>query len=81
VKQAYTDRPARFDYLLTDKGWELCDILLAITAWGDRWTMGPEGPPATLRHRLCGEVINAEIRCSHCHTELHARDIDVTPLR
>ncbi len=81
VKQAYSDRPARFDYLLTDKGWELCDILLAITAWGDRWTMGPEGPPATLRHRPCGEVITAEIRCSHCHTELHARDVEVTPLR
>src|ERR1700753_728074 len=39
VKQAYAQRPERFDYLLTGQGWELCDILLAISAWGDKWTM------------------------------------------
>jgi DNA-binding HxlR family transcriptional regulator len=81
VKQPYSDRPARFDYLLTDRGWELCDILLAITAWGDRWTTGPDGPPATLRHRQCGQVVTAQVRCSHCQQELRARDIEVTPLR
>jgi DNA-binding HxlR family transcriptional regulator len=80
-KQAYSDRPARFDYLLTGKGWELCDILLAITAWGDRWTTGAAGQPASLRHRQCGHVIAAQLHCSHCHEELHARDIEVTPLR
>ena len=26
VKRAYTQRPERFDYILTGKGWELCDI-------------------------------------------------------
>jgi DNA-binding HxlR family transcriptional regulator len=81
VKQPYSDRPPRFDYLLTGKGWELCDILLAITAWGDRWTTGPAGPPASLRHRRCGHVITAQLHCSHCHSELHAREIEVTPLR
>lgn len=81
VKQLYSDRPARSDYILTDKGWELCDVLLAVSAWGDRWTAGTAGPPASLRHRRCGHVIAAQIRCSHCHEELRAHDVDVTPLR
>ena len=81
VKRAYAQRPERFDYILTGKGWELCDILLAISAWGDRWTTTEAGPPALLRHRECDHLTTAEIRCSHCGRPLHAADIEVTPLR
>jgi DNA-binding HxlR family transcriptional regulator len=81
VKRAYTQRPERFDYVLTGKGWQLCDILLAITAWGDQWTTADAGPPALLRHRHCGHLTTAEIRCSHCAEPLHAADTEVTPLR
>ena len=47
VKRAYAQRPERFDYILTGKGWQLCDILLAISAWGDQWTTSgkPGRPP------------------------------------
>jgi len=81
VKRAYAQRPQRFDYILTGKGWQLCDILLAITAWGDQWTTSPAGPPALLRHRHCGHLTTAEIRCSRCGEPLHAADTEVTPLR
>ena len=79
-RRPYAERPPRFDYVLTDKGWQLCDILLAISAWGDRWT-APDGPPALIRHRACGRPTVAEIRCSHCGGPLHAADTEVTPLR
>lgn len=81
VKRAYAQRPQRFDYILTDRGWELCDILLAITAWGDKWTMTQAGPPALLRHRNCDHLTTAEIRCSRCGEPLHAADTQVTPQR
>src|SRR4051794_18518292 len=81
VKQAYAERPQRFDYLLTDKGWQLCDILLAISAWGDAWTTSQAGPPALIRHRTCDHLTVAEIRCSHCGEVLHAADVEVTPTR
>lgn len=81
VKRAYAQRPERFDYVLTGKGWQLCDILLAITAWGDQWTTSQAGPPALLRHRHCGHLTTAEVRCSHCGELLHAADTEVTPLR
>ena len=81
VRRAYAQRPERFDYILTDKGWQLCDILLAISAWGDKWTMAETGPPALIRHRQCDHLTVAEIRCSHCGEPLHAADAEVTPLR
>lgn len=81
VKRAYAQRPQRFDYLLTGKGWQLCDILLAISAWGDQWTTSEAGPPALIRHSGCDQLTAAEIRCSHCGEPLHAADTVVTPLR
>ena len=81
VKRAYAQRPERFDYILTSRGWQLCDILLSISAWGDKWTMGAAGPPALIRHRQCEHFTTAEIRCSGCGELLHAADTEVTPLR
>ena len=81
IKEAYSERPPRFDYVLTDKGWELCDVLLAVSAFGDRWLAGPAGPPATLRHRECGHTTDAQLRCSHCSEPLRAASVEVTPLR
>src|SRR4029450_7338063 len=71
VKRAYAERPERFDYVLTDKGGQLCGIPLAISAWGDTWTPPPDGPPALIRHRRCDHLTTAEIRCSHCGEPLH----------
>jgi len=76
-RRAYSKRPPRHDYVLTEKGWELCDVLLAITAWGDRWTAGEAGPPALFRHRSCGRLTHAELRCAQCGEPLHAHEVDV----
>jgi DNA-binding HxlR family transcriptional regulator len=76
---AYRERPLRHEYRLTQKGFELADVLLAIAAWGDRWTAGDAGPPALFRHRACGQLTHAELRCAHCGEPLHASDVDVQP--
>src|SRR5919198_2025882 len=65
-QRPYSERPVRYDYVLTDKGRELVDVLMAITAWGDRWTAGEAGPPGLLRHRTGGEVTHAEGRGAKC---------------
>jgi len=78
-RRPYTDKPVRYDYLLTDKGWELCDVLLAITAWGDRWTADEQGPPVILHHTTCRHTAHAIITCSACNEPLRARDVHVTP--
>jgi DNA-binding HxlR family transcriptional regulator len=78
-REIYSDRPARYEYVLTAKGHELCDLLLVMTAWGDRWTAGTDGPPVLYRHRQCGEVSHVELLCSTCKQPMHAADIDVEP--
>jgi DNA-binding HxlR family transcriptional regulator len=69
----------RQEYVLTQKGCELCDVLLAVTAWGDRWTAADTGPPVLVRHRACGELTHAELRCARCGGPLHADNIDLEP--
>lgn len=78
-RRAYSQRPPRHEYVLTQKGHELCDVLMAITAWGDRWTAGEAGPPVLIRHDACGELTHAEIRCAHCGEPLHATEVHVEP--
>ena len=78
-RRPYSERPPRDEYTLTEKGRELCEVLMAMTAWGDRWTAGEAGPPVLLRHRTCGELTHAETRCAQCGEALHAGDIGFEP--
>lgn len=75
----YSDRPPRHEYTLTDKGWELCDLLMVMVRWGDRWTAGEAGPPVLYRHHACGRIGHVEPHCSACGGPMHATDVDVLP--
>jgi DNA-binding HxlR family transcriptional regulator len=78
-RRAYSARPPRSEYVLTDKGTDLCDLLMVMVRFGDRWLAGPEGPPVLYRHQICGEITTAELRCTHCGAPMHADSIDVLP--
>jgi DNA-binding HxlR family transcriptional regulator len=78
-RSRYSERPPRDEYVLTQKGLEFCDVLLAMSAWGDKWTAGPDGPPALFHHRTCGRRTHAELHCSACGQRLRAEDVDVSP--
>ncbi|MTE14811.1 winged helix-turn-helix transcriptional regulator [Nocardia aurantiaca] len=53
------------EYLLTTKGLDLKPVILALTAWGDRWA-APDGPPVTYRHAGCGGKVHVRLDCSDC---------------
>ena len=76
-RRTYSERPPRHDYVLTDKGGELVDVLLAAVAWGDRWEAGDAGPPVRIRHRDCGEITHAELHCAECGEPMTHADIEV----
>lgn len=78
-RRPYSARPPRHEYLLTDKGRDFVQVLLAMAAWGDRWAAAEAGPPALFRHRACGELTQAEVRCGRCGDPLHAEDVEVAP--
>jgi DNA-binding HxlR family transcriptional regulator len=79
VRRPYSERPARYEYVLTRKGLEFVDVLMTMAQWGDRWTAGEAGPPVLRRHRTCGQITEVELRCSGCGERLHAADVDVEP--
>jgi len=78
-RHAYSQRPPRHEYRLTAKGTELCDLLLVMVRWGDRWLAGEAGPPVLYRHHACGRISHVELRCSECGEPMRASDIDVEP--
>ncbi|HEY6533013.1 MAG TPA: helix-turn-helix domain-containing protein [Acidimicrobiales bacterium] len=74
-KVAYQDHPPRYDYVLTEKGRDLWDVLDAMRRWGDRWAPPAEGPPMQLVHRSCGHHTTPSLRCSECDEPLTQRDV------
>ena len=78
-QRAYSERPPRHEYELTDKGLDFCGVLMAMMAWGDRWTAGEAGPPVLLRHHTCGAHTHAELHCGVCGHTLRADEVDVEP--
>ncbi len=74
-KVAYQENPVRFEYRLTQKGLDLLPILLSIMKWGDQWQTLPDEMPVVFKHKTCGHEANPKFVCSHCHDELHARDM------
>ncbi|WP_206785347.1 helix-turn-helix domain-containing protein [Amycolatopsis sp. MtRt-6] len=75
-RRPYDSRP-RYEYVLTEKGTELVDMLMVMTRWGDRWLAGKAGPPVLYRHHACGEIGTVDLRCTHCGEPMHATDIDL----
>ena len=71
---------ARHEYRLTDKGFDLYPVLVAIADWGDRYLADPEGPPVAFAHRDCGDPVHAEVRCAEGHlVERRATSLPVRP--
>ena len=60
-------------------GSEFVDVLMAMAAWGDRWTAGDAGPPVLYRHRACGQITHVEPHCAVCGEVLRSGDVDVEP--
>lgn len=71
-RAAYQEHPPRYDYHLTAKGVELAYVLLAMQAWGDRWTTDEAGPPIVWKHLKCGEFSTPTLACSECGEPLKA---------
>jgi DNA-binding HxlR family transcriptional regulator len=72
-------RRVRNEYRLTEKGFDLYPILVAVREWGDRYLADPEGPPLLMLHRDCGESVHTALRCAAGHDLASARDVTPRP--
>jgi DNA-binding HxlR family transcriptional regulator len=78
-RHRYSEHPERFEYRLTEKGRDLQPVLLAMLAWGDRYTAGPAGPPLETVHEECGKAFHMVPTCSECGGELDWRHVHSRP--
>src|SRR5215472_6578211 len=56
------------EYLLTAKGRDLKPVVIALSAWGNRWTP-PAGPPVMFEHEGCSGRVTQQLRCATCGDE------------
>src|SRR4051794_13406022 len=73
-RHLYQERPARYEYRLTEKGVDLWPVLVALLKWGDRHVY-PDDPPVVLEHRGCGGGVDDRRMCMACGAALEARDV------
>ena len=78
-RRRYQQSPSRYEYFLTEKGLDLWPALIALLHWGDRYSAGPEGPPALIVHKECGGEVSDRGICQRCGELLHARDARQVP--
>src|SRR5918995_5736891 len=64
-RHRYSEQPEAYEYLLTEKGRDLAPALIALTAWGDRWS-APDGPPILYSLTVCGSAISPQVVCATC---------------
>jgi DNA-binding HxlR family transcriptional regulator len=77
VRRAYQRRPWRYEYTLSAAGKDLVPVILALTAWGDRWAQPKEGAPVEFVHTPCGQKFKPQITCSACGETIEAESVQV----
>ncbi len=76
-RHRYLERPARFEYRLTEKGASLNTVMTALADWGDRWRLPPGGEAPVVRHHLgCGGRVEARLVCAACAREIEPARIE-----
>jgi DNA-binding HxlR family transcriptional regulator len=78
-RSRYQEHPPRDRYHLAEAGADLVPVLMALTAWGDRWATPEGGPPVRYRHRDCGHVFTPTVCCPSCGQAVTAEAVEVLP--
>lgn len=78
-RRPYQERPARYEYRLTEKGMDLWPTIVSLMKWGDRYAAPEDGPPVLLEHRGCGGAVDEHRICEACGARLSVRDAWAKP--
>jgi DNA-binding HxlR family transcriptional regulator len=78
-KVPYQDRQLRYEYRLTQKGFDLYPVLMSIVHWGDVYMAEDWGRPLLHRHLTCGHKFDPVLVCSECRQPVDPREVRVVP--
>jgi DNA-binding HxlR family transcriptional regulator len=77
-KRAYSQRPLRQGYRLTQDGLKLYQHVLMFWVWERRWGTRRAALPAQLMHRSCGRAFTPVLACASCHAPTRLGDLTLT---
>lgn len=78
-RQPYSEKPLRYEYRLTDKGWAFYPVIYALRAWGETWRKEKDEEVAMhFVHRECGHDVGLANICPHCGTPVERKDLDAS---
>jgi DNA-binding HxlR family transcriptional regulator len=72
-RRQYSDRPPRFEYVLTDLGRDFRTIIVALNSWGNKH-FAPEGPSVMLVDRDSGKQIDLGLVDRNTGKEINGRE-------
>lgn len=76
-RKSYREKPLRFEYQLTKKGWAFYPVIYALRAWGEAWCKGTDEAVAVrFVHRACGHDVHFANVCAHCGTPVSRQDLE-----
>ncbi len=78
-KRAYQQHPARYEYHLTEKGYDAAKVLLAMMAFGERWSFGVGEEPILLFDRATGRRVRVAVVDAETGEALDARSLFAGP--
>jgi DNA-binding HxlR family transcriptional regulator len=77
VTAPYSDWPVRHEYRLTEKGFDLYHLPLAMLTWGQRW-LETNKSDIDLTHTVCGHGLKPVLSCHRCAAPITRKDIRLT---
>ena len=74
----YSERPPRNEYVLTQKGKDLSDVLMTMQGWGAKHLYGELDAGVSFKHTTSGAELNPRLACACCGELVRRRDIEIT---
>lgn len=72
-RRAYSERPTRYEYHLTEMGRGLWPVVVSLKQWGDQW-LGDGETHVHLEHKSCGQISRPRMTCDICGEPMTAVD-------
>lgn len=79
-RRPYSQRPIRYEYVLTEKGRAFYPVIFALRAFGEKWCKAPGKATAILiRHKPCGSDPGLGSTCRVCGEPIKREDLETQP--
>lgn len=75
AKSCYQERPARWEYIQTEKTFDFGMVALMLGLWGDKWLPLAAGPTILRLHAHCGKLVGIRLDCAACQKELTRENV------